>query len=254
MRQIETCISPALFDDIKIEKPFTTVVVDIFRATTCFCTALHQGATAIIPINDLIRLQQMHEQGYITAAERNGEKIPFADFGNDPNAYITSKIKGKEIAYSTTNGTVAIEKAINSNCQTIIIASFLNISAICKYLVQQQQNVLISCAGWRNQFSFEDTFFAGALAEKLFQSSTFTTTDDSTKMALALWQNGKNHPITTIENNSSHLHRLLNLGISNTLPYALQQDICPIVPIVSNGKIVVLRETERFDENNYLCK
>lgn len=237
MKRIETCFSPALFEYRTLQNDYIAVVVDIFRATTCFCTALFHGAKAIIPVTDLVVLEEMKKRGYITAAERGGKKVSFVDFGNDPNAFITKSIVGKEIAYSTTNGTVAIDKVVQSGCHNIIIASFLNISAIVAYLMQQQQNVLILCSGWENQFSFEDTFFAGALSEKLLESSKFETKDDATKTALTLWKSGKNYPIEIIEKNSSHLHRLLNFGITNTLPYALQEDICPIVPIYKNQKI-----------------
>ncbi|MDD4848318.1 MAG: 2-phosphosulfolactate phosphatase [Bacteroidales bacterium] len=239
MYSIETCLSPALWDERKMHSPFTVIIVDIFRATTCFCTALYHGAAAIIPVNDLEYLQQWHQKGYITAAERGGKKVDFADFGNDPNAFITPLIVGKEIAYSTTNGTVAIEKALQSGCRSLAIASFLNLSSIVDFIVQQSQNVLILCAGWQNQCSFEDTFFAGALTERLLQYSTYATMDDATKMALFLWEKEKNQPMKTLENNSSHLHRLLNLGITNTLPYAIQEDICPVVPRWKDDKIVV---------------
>lgn len=241
MYQIELCLSPVLFDYRKLSAPFTTVIVDIFRATTCFCTALYNGVQSIIPINDLETLQKMKNQGFLTAAERGGKKVSFADFGNDPNAYCNApEMAGKALAYSTTNGTVAIGKAVESGCQTIVIASFLNITAITDFLIRQQQNVLILCAGWHQQFSYEDTFFAGALAERLLQNPNFDTSDDAITMACILWNNGKRAPLETLEKNSSHYHRLLGFGITNTLPYALKEDICPIVPYLCDGVKVQL--------------
>lgn len=237
MKKIETVFSPAIFDNsMPFSENYVAVIVDIFRATTCFCVALYQGAKAIIPIVDLEILKQMKEDGYIVAAERNGQKVAFANYGNDPHEYLTNAIVGKEIAYSTTNGTRAIDKAIENNCSDIVIGSFLNLTAIADFLVQNQKDVLIVCAGWKNQFSFEDAFFAGALSECLIMNG-FEPDDDATKTAVIMWQAGKTNPIATMEKNSSHLKRLLSLDITNTLPFAMQQDICPIVPIMENGKI-----------------
>ncbi|MBE0641510.1 MAG: 2-phosphosulfolactate phosphatase, partial [Bacteroidales bacterium] len=40
---VEVCFSPALFPYIQTEGDFSVVVVDILRATTSFCAALHYG-------------------------------------------------------------------------------------------------------------------------------------------------------------------------------------------------------------------
>ena len=54
------------------------------------------------------------------------------------------KLKGKKIAFTTTNGTQAIAKAIEA--REIIIGSFLNLSAVTSHLLESNNKVLYWCA------------------------------------------------------------------------------------------------------------
>ena len=75
------------------------------------------------------------------------------------------KVEGKTIVYSTTNGTGIINLA--SSAYMTVIGSFLNIGALTQWLIKQERDVLLFCAGWKNRFNIEDTVCAGAIAEKL---------------------------------------------------------------------------------------
>ena len=56
-----------------------------------------------------------------------------------------------------------------------------------EWLIKQDKDVLLLCAGWKNRFNIEDTVCAGAIAEKLMKSNNFTTICDSTLAAIDLW-------------------------------------------------------------------
>ena len=98
-----------------MREPFITVVVDVLRATTAFCAAFEAGVELIVPVGNLEKLQRMKNAGYLTAAERDGKKINFADFGNSPVLFLKTDFRGRSLAYSTTNGTHAIEMARKEN-------------------------------------------------------------------------------------------------------------------------------------------
>ena len=193
--KIEVCFSPALypyFENIEA----LVVVVDILRASSAICTAFMNGATRIIPIGTLEEAKAMKDKGFMVAAERDGIVRDFADFGNSPFNFSPERVKGKEIVYSTTNGTQAIHLA--SKGFEVVIGSFLNITAICEHTFEIDRDVLILCAGWKNKFNLEDTFFAGALIEKILKNKAFYTICDSSLAALDLWSIGRHNSLAYI--------------------------------------------------------
>ncbi len=105
--KVEVCFSPIMYPDF--ENPSAvTVVVDILRASTSICTAFMNGAEAVIPVATLEEAMAYKERGFMVAAERDGIVREFADFGNSPFNFTAERVKGKQIVYSTTNGTQAI--------------------------------------------------------------------------------------------------------------------------------------------------
>nr|MCU0358156.1 2-phosphosulfolactate phosphatase [Cyclobacteriaceae bacterium] len=81
MKTIDVCLSPDLMHLYPVADR-TVVVVDILRATSCMVTALAHGVAGIKPFASLEDCLAMKAQGYLTAGERNGEKVPGFDFGN----------------------------------------------------------------------------------------------------------------------------------------------------------------------------
>ena len=171
MKSIEVILSPALFEHRITFDNYIVVVIDVLRATTAFCAAFDSGVKTLIPVSDLDELLEFKNIGYLTAAERDGKKVDFADFGNSPVVFLKSNLKGKKLAYSTTNGTKAVEMAKSS--VNIAIASFANLHVISKWLTDQNKNIVILCSGWKNTFSLEDTLCAGALVESLELTKLF---------------------------------------------------------------------------------
>ena len=41
------------------------------------------------------------------------------------------------------------------------------------WIIRQERDVLLFCAGWKNRFNLEDTVCAGAIAAKLMASRSF---------------------------------------------------------------------------------
>src|SRR5450759_3109692 len=159
-RNLETCFSPALFE-AGAHRDSIVVIIDILRASSAICTAFANGAASIIPVAEVSIAKEYKSKGYLVAAERDGFVLDFADFVNSPFNFTKEKVEGKTIVYSTTNGTGIIDSA--SSSYMTVVGSFLNISALTKWLIKQDRNILLFCAGYKNKFNIEDSIFAGAL-------------------------------------------------------------------------------------------
>ena len=213
------------------------VVVDIFRATTTMCAALKNGAKNIIPVASIDEAREYKTKGYLVGAERNVKRCDFADFGNSPFDYTEDKVKGKEIVFTTTNGTQAIEMASDSDI--LIIGAFSNISVVADFCLNKQKDVLILCAGWNNRFNIEDTLFAGALAQKLLDKS-YTSASDAVQIALSMWKEAQ-PDIRTYINRTEHIKRLEANNLQDSAEYCLTDNTVNLVPIYdkATGKITV---------------
>ena len=141
---IEVCYTPQAYPLFHKENAIV-VVIDIFRATSAIVTAFYNGVHKMIPVATVEEAREYQRNGFMAAAERDGEIIEGFDLGNSPFGYMNNKIKGKIIAISTTNGTQAIE--VSRNASKIIVGSFLNLDTVCDYLIAEQKDVILVCAG-----------------------------------------------------------------------------------------------------------
>jgi 2-phosphosulfolactate phosphatase len=235
MNTIEVCIVPSLFNSLN-HNDKAIVIVDIFRATSIICTMFMNGASKIIPVNDINEAIAYKEKGFLVAAERNGKKMDFADFGNSPFEFIPKKIKDKTIVYSTTNGTQTINKCKEN--EIVLIASFLNLSAIAENLLQLKKDVIILCSGWEGDFCLEDSVFAGALIEKLISSGVFTLSNDAAISSLDHWNLAKPN-IEDYLKKSFQYSRLVRLKMIDIIRYCLAFDKTGLIPVFSHNYLIL---------------
>lgn len=231
---IEVCYTPQAYP-LFHNPDSIVVVIDILRATSAITTAFFHGVSKMIPVATVEEAKFYQEKGYLVAAERNGELVEGFDLGNSPFGYMNSKVKGKTIAITTTNGTQAIDAA--KDASQVIIGSFLNLETVIDYLHSQKKNVLLVCAGWKNKFNLEDTLFAGAVANELIYKKGFDTNCDSTLASMYLYSLAK-HDLYAFLANSSHRNRLAKLDLERDIKYCLTPNQCPVLPIL-DGKYLV---------------
>ncbi|TCD10772.1 2-phosphosulfolactate phosphatase [Pedobacter frigidisoli] len=234
-KKIEVCLTPSLIDLYDIEQSIV-VVIDILRATSSITYGIENGATAIIPVANVEDCLNYSDKGYLLAAERNGEVVEGYDFGNSPFSYTKEKVSGKIIVLTTTNGTKALHLA-NKRAFQVVIGSFLNLDSLCEYLKKQDKNVLLLCAGWKDQFNLEDTLFAGAVVSKLRKN--FEHFDDSSVAAEDLYSLAKDD-LRKYLHKSSHSHRLAQLNIEEDVVFCLQLNVCEAIPVLQGEKLVKL--------------
>jgi len=234
---VDVCLSPDLIHLFSLKNK-VVVIIDIFRATSVICTALNNGITEVIPISDLSQLNEFDSNDFLTAAERDGKIVDGFKFGNSPLHYHNNPhILGKKLVLTTTNGTRAINLSKNA-AESVIIASFLNITAVSDFLKKQQKDILILCSGWKGKISLEDTLFAGLMLEKLVKLG-FKSESDSSFLSRQLYNDSRTNLIK-FALQSSHKKRTENLGIDKDLKFCLQLDIFDNVPIHKDGGIVLI--------------
>jgi 2-phosphosulfolactate phosphatase len=232
MKSIDVCLSPDLMHLYKVEDR-TVVVADILRATSCMVTALAHGVESITPFASLEDCLAMKSKGYFTAGERNGEKVNGFDFGNSPFEYMDENLKGKRIAFTTTNGTQAIAKS--QGALEIVIGSFLNLSSVVSYLETGSNNVLVVCAAWKGKVNLEDTLFAGALVEHLKEHME---PDCDAPLAAQRLYNLAKVDLVDFLKDSSHVKRLNRLNIHKDIEFCLTPDQYNITPVLRNDVLV----------------
>ena len=238
--KIEVCFTPAIFD--VFENPEAIVViVDILRATSAICTAFMNGVRRIIPVATLEEAQSFKNKGYMVAAERDGIVRDFADFGNSPFNFTPGRIAGKEIVYSTTNGTNSIMLA--KNHFRVLIGAYLNISAVAEYVISQKRDLLILCAGWKNKFNLEDTLFAGALSDLVLANDGFYTICDSTVASMDIWSMARSDLLGYVEK-AAQRHRLKKNRLDDVIEYCHTFDQTTIIPALKDSYLVKLDELE----------
>ncbi len=236
VKALEVCLTPALLPLYRVED-YIVVIIDIFRATSSICYGIENGAEAIIPVSEVEECAAYREKGldYLLAAERNGEVVTGFDFGNSPFAYTPEKVAGKTVVLTTTNGTHALH--LSRQAKRIVIGSFLNITALCNWLKTQNDNILLVCAGWKNNFNLEDTLFAGAVIDQL-KGGNYKL-DDPALAANDLFQLGK-HDISDYLKKTSHGERLKKLGIEKDIAFCQQIDLTNAIPVLEGEKLVKL--------------
>ncbi len=235
MKTIDVSLSPDLMHLYPVADK-TVVVVDILRATSCMTTAFAHGVSGIIPVADLKECLALKSGLVHTAGERDGKKVDGFDLGNSPFEYMNPQLVGKQIAFTTTNGTQAIVKS--KGARNIIIGSFLNLSAVVNHLRQTSNDVLVVCAGWKGKFNLEDTLFAGALVELL--KHEFKSACDAPLAAQYLYNTAKNDLVGFLKN-SSHVQRLARLGIERDIAFCLTPDQFNVVPYLEDDGVLRVR-------------
>ncbi len=243
--KIDACFSPHLYPVYKDEESIV-VIIDILRATSAICTAFEHGAEKVIPVATVAEAREYKDKGFKVGAERDGIMVEGFDFGNSPFSYMGDEVKDQTIIITTTNGTQAIEAA--KDAYRVVIGSFLNITALCDWLVAEKRPILLLCSGWKNKFNLEDALFAGAVTEALTGKYDHYKCGDACLALKYLYQMASQDPVKFLKH-SSHKERLAKLNLKKDIKYCLSTDITSIIPVLENGVLVRL-PVNRFAESS----
>jgi 2-phosphosulfolactate phosphatase len=166
--RLDVVFSPAGLGSTEVQGR-TAFVIDILRATTSICAALHHGAKALIPVastEEALRLAQtIGSTDVLLAGEKNCLRIPGFQLGNSPLEMTEPAVRGKTVIVTTTNGTKAMlacqgAAAVYGTCAGNLSAS----AEKARETLERDDRVLIVCAGRDGAFSLDDAYCAGRLA------------------------------------------------------------------------------------------
>lgn len=167
------------------------VVIDVLRATTTIIYALAAGCTCVRPCGEVEEARelagQMRAGRVLLGGERGGVTLPGFDLGNSPREYTAKACRGCTLVLTTTNGTRALLRAVEA--ARVLLAGFVNYSAVCEQLRQDPRPIHIICAGTEGEVTLEDTLLAGALVDFLCESLDVRL-NDSARLA---WDCFENH-------------------------------------------------------------
>ena len=233
--RLEVCLSPALLH-LYDTKDTVTVIIDVFRATSTIAAALHNGAKCVLPVSsvdDCIAIGKSTEDS-ITAGERDGKIAPGLEYGNSPAEYPRAFVEGKTLVLTTTNGTRLLHMV--KNADTIITGSFLNLDAVCDFLIATGKPVLLGCAAWKDRFNLEDSLFAGAVISRV--RDHFAINCDSARASHTLHQSVQGSYLDFLRD-SSHYRRLAAYGLEADMAYCTTPNLHPVVPIYKAPELIV---------------
>ena len=206
------------------------VVVDVLRATTSIVYALAAGCTAVRPCVEIEEARalagQMRAGRVLLAGERGGQPIADFDLGNSPRAFTPQICRGITLVLTTTNGTRALARAVGA--ERVLIAAFVNYSAVCEQLCKDARPIHIICAGTDGEVSLEDTLLAGALIECLSDTMEVRLNDG----ARLAWDCFENHGqvLQGALEISLGGTGLIKLGYEDDIKAAAQVDKFALVP------------------------
>jgi 2-phosphosulfolactate phosphatase len=237
---VRTYLLPQLVDPATLAGGIA-VVIDQLRASSTICAALASGAVSVVPClteDDARRWKDAAPAGSCLAGgEREGTLIPGFDLDNSPTSYTPERIRGKTIAFTTTNGTKAAILA--QRADVLFIGCLANLSALTARIGSDERTVHIICAGTRARVTLEDTLAAGAIAEKLealgrpIHLPDARPDDDSTMIAIRLWRDALARPGGVLESMriSRGARNLIREHLAPDIDACSRIDSTPVVPV-----------------------
>jgi 2-phosphosulfolactate phosphatase len=154
MKKVNVVLTQSLIKDELDLKGKNVIIIDVLRSSTTMIVALTHGA----------------KDNSLLCGERKGKVIEGFALGNSPLEYKEEVVKDKVLVFSTTNGTSSIVKSKYS--KTCVIASFINLVEVIKYVKLLNDDLFIICSGKLNNFCLEDLVCAGLIIEQVNNSSS----------------------------------------------------------------------------------
>jgi 2-phosphosulfolactate phosphatase len=206
------------------------VVVDVLRSTTTMVHALAAGCTTVRPCMEVEEARalanSMRAGRVLLGGERGGVALPGFDLGNSPSEYTTKVCCGTTLVLTTTNGARACVRA--AEAERVLIAGFVNYSAVCEQLRQDDRPIHIICSGTDGEVALEDTLLAGAVVDFLCEVSEVRL-NDSARLAWDCFENHGQVLLGALEIGKGGMH-LQRLGLGEDIQAAAQVDRFNLVP------------------------
>jgi 2-phosphosulfolactate phosphatase len=266
---------PRLTVHLAPEAPHADVVViiDVLRFTTSAATALANGAHSLIPCETVeeARAKALGAPTALLAGERDAIKPHGFHLGNSPLEFSKEAVQGRDIIWTTTNGTRAIALATTPPAPTpaftlpphpaftlsqppaltlplppprpgdIFLASFVNLTAVESLLeprLRGGSSVAVVCSGREGGFALEDAACAGALVRGLAARLGNGLTVNDGARASACIDEAYGEDCARLFRDAQHGRTLRELGFGADLEACGARDTVQAVPRWRGGRFV----------------
>lgn len=228
-RDVQVHLLPCLVPPERL-RGGVAVVIDVLRATTTVVHALAAGCVCIRPCAEVDEARELADQmrvgRVLLGGERGGLPLPGFDAGNSPREYTAKVCRGTTLVLTTTNGTRALLRA--AEAERVLLAGFVNYSAVCEQLRHELRPVHIICAGTEGEVSLEDTLLAGAIVDFLCDVAELQL-NDSARLAWDCFENHGQVLLGALELSRGGAN-LKRLGYDEDIRAAAQVDLFHLVP------------------------
>lgn len=215
----------------------TVVVLDILFATSSIVAAMAHGAAEVMPTLDGAAAQAeaaRHPAGTcVLSGELNADTLP-GFVHPTPLALLAENLQGKTLVYSTTNGTVAVNKAREAD--HVYAAALLNGEAVVKHIAQQHadETVLIVCSGSADNFNLEDFYGAGYLVSLFARQGQEHEFTDAALAAMLLHEKGEAGECLR----RARVGRMmLERRLDREVDFAAQKNLYTVVPKLDGNRL-----------------
>jgi len=213
------------------------IVIDVLRASSVMVTALANGAKAFIPVMTVEEAGKVANsltgEEVLLCGERDTQIIDGFHLGNSPQDYTRNKVQGKTLIFTTSNGTLALNKLAGAT--EILIGSFLNMNALVRKF-QTPDNVVLVCSGTNNNFSMDDAMCAALFIDEIMKKKTVALSDFSITLLKAFRKD--NGDLRKLLKDCYHLNLLKRKGFEKDVEFCLQKNSSDVVPEMKDGRIV----------------
>jgi 2-phosphosulfolactate phosphatase len=238
IRNVDVAVTPAA---ISARPPAgVAVVMDVLRATSTIATALANGAERVIPVREpdeaIATMKRIGRDRVLLCGERGSRAIAGFDLNNSPASYTADVVRGKTLAFTTTNGTRALIDAARDGA-IVYCGALINRRAIVGALRDgEADDVLLVCAGNEGTLSFEDLLCAGAIVAQLYRDDRSVQRSDAARAAMTVYEANAKH-LTTAIAFGTHARTLRDAGFAADVAACAQLDVLDVVPIYRDGLI-----------------
>ncbi len=226
-------------DGLRVEGK-VVIVLDILFATSTIVAALANGATSVIPTMDEWGARacaaELPEGSFVASGELYAETLP-GFVSPTPIALVEHGIRDKTVVYSTTNGTVAVQKSQGAG--HVYAGAMLNAEAVVDRVLREHpgETIIIVCSGSAGSVNLEDMVGAGYFAELL--AARLSEDGDLSDAALAVRElyNACN-PFDALMR--SRVGRMMqDRNLVHEVEFAARRSVLDVVPKLAGERLVL---------------
>lgn len=219
-------------------------VVDVLRATTTICAALHHGARAVIAaaeIDEAARIAQaIDRREVVLLGERGGKPIPGFALGNSPREVTPEVVTGKTLVMTTTNGTRALLGT--AGAREVIVAAGVNLTVAAARLrahLAAGTELLVLCAGRERAFALDDAYVAGRLLVAALEGSRSRKGMNDAAIAAIDLVRRYGDRMDRVFRLATAGRDLSALGYGEDVVAAARQDAHPVLPLFHDRRVTL---------------